>query len=179
MDLKVGGSSSAMSSYVAIARVERRKDLLIYRPFPRELFAQGQKPGLELLLKVWRREHIDWKTMEKQLTPQQLCDRCEIVKHKSCYYQAQWDKPHKRGECKACVALRKEEGTPLDCTKCLEWKGEAAFAPHQRTAHSGKTRVCLDCVETRMRIACKVHRQRSAFPQGEWEHSGWQSARGK
>ena len=71
-----------MSSYAAITRVERRKDLLIYRPFPRELFAQGQKPGLELLLKVWRREHIGWNTIEKQLTPQQLCDRCGIVKYK-------------------------------------------------------------------------------------------------
>ena len=59
VDLEIGGSSSTMSSYVAIARVERRKYLLIYRPFPRELFAQVQKPGLEVLLKVWRREHID------------------------------------------------------------------------------------------------------------------------
>ena len=58
--LKVGGSSSTMSSYVAITRVERRTDLLIYRPFPRELFDQGQNPKLELLLKVCRREHIDW-----------------------------------------------------------------------------------------------------------------------
>ena len=67
----------------------------------------------------------------------------------------------------------------MDCSKCLEWKGEAPFAPHQRTAHSGKTRVCLDCAETKMCIACKLHRQRSAFSQGEWEHSAKQSAQGK
>ena len=65
--LKLGGSSSTMSSYVARTRVERRKYLLIHRPFPRELFDQGQKPGLELSLKVWRREHIDWKTIENSL----------------------------------------------------------------------------------------------------------------
>ena len=65
VDLKIGGSSSTMSSYVAITRVERRKGLLIFHPSPRELFAQGQKLGLELLLKVWRREHIDWIAIEK------------------------------------------------------------------------------------------------------------------
>ena len=117
--------------------------------------------------------------MNKQITPHQLCDRCGIVKDKECYYRAQWDKPHKRGNCKACVELRKEEGTPLDCSTCLEWKGEAAFAPHQRTAHSGKTRVCLDWLETNMCIACKQHRQGSAFSQGEWEHSAKQSAQGQ
>ena len=90
VDLKIGGSSSAMSSYNAITRVERR----------RELFAQGQKPGLELLLKVWRREHIDWDAIENQLTPQQMCYRCGISKYKESYWQAQRDKPHKRGNCK-------------------------------------------------------------------------------
>ena len=33
VDLKIGGSSSAMSSYVAITRVERRRDLLIFVSF--------------------------------------------------------------------------------------------------------------------------------------------------
>ena len=34
VDLNIGGRSSTMSSYVALTRVERREDLLIYRPFP-------------------------------------------------------------------------------------------------------------------------------------------------
>ena len=65
VDLKIGGSSSIMSSYLAITRVENRNDLLIFRPFPLELFTKGQTPGLELLLRVWRHEYIDWKTIEK------------------------------------------------------------------------------------------------------------------
>ena len=48
VDLKIGGSSSIMSSYVAITRVENRNDLLIFRPFPLELFTKGQQSGLEL-----------------------------------------------------------------------------------------------------------------------------------
>ena len=34
VDLCIGGSSSTMSSYVALTRVERREDLIILRPFP-------------------------------------------------------------------------------------------------------------------------------------------------
>ena len=106
-----------------------------------------------------------------------MCHRCGIVKYKECYTLAQWDKPQKRGNCKACVKLREEENTPLDCTKCYEWKGETAFAPHQRSARSNKTRVCLDCVETRKCKACNLHRERNAFSNGEWEHAAYQSAR--
>ena len=108
-----------------------------------------------------------------------MCHRCGIVKYKECYTPAQWDKPQKRGNCKACVKLREEENTPLDCSKCWEWKGETAFAPTQRCARSNKTRVCLDCVETRMCIACKLHRPRNDFSQGEWEHAAYKNERGK
>ena len=93
VDLKVGGRSNTLSSYVAITHVERRKDLSIFWSFTAELFDQGQKPGLELLLKVWRREHIDWAAIEKQFTPKQFCHRCGMMKCKECYTQAQWDKP--------------------------------------------------------------------------------------
>ena len=65
IDLRIGGSSSTMSSYVGITRVECRQDLLIFRPFPRKRFEQDQKTGLELLLKVWRREYIYWPAIEK------------------------------------------------------------------------------------------------------------------
>ena len=43
VDLNIGGSFNAMSSYVALTRVERREDLIIFRPFPLELFQNVQK----------------------------------------------------------------------------------------------------------------------------------------
>ena len=69
VDLKLGGNSTAMSSYVALTRVERRSDLLIYRPFSAHPFQQGQRPGMDLLLKVWRGENIDWAAIELQHMP--------------------------------------------------------------------------------------------------------------
>ena len=64
VDLNIGGSSSAMSSYVALTHVERRVDLLIDRPFPRHLFNHGQTRGPELLLQVWRKhDEVVWKSI--------------------------------------------------------------------------------------------------------------------
>ena len=47
VDLKIGGSSSIMSSYVAITRAENRNDMLMFRPLPLEPFTKGQTTGLE------------------------------------------------------------------------------------------------------------------------------------
>ena len=66
VDLKIGGSSSTTSSYVAITRVERRKDLWMFRPLPIDLFIQGQQPSIELVLKVWRREYIDLESYRER-----------------------------------------------------------------------------------------------------------------
>ena len=52
VDLSIGGSTSPLSSYVALTRVRSRKDLLIYRPFDREPFTKGERPGPALLFKA-------------------------------------------------------------------------------------------------------------------------------
>ena len=54
-----------MSSYVALTRVERREDLLIFRPFPRHLFIQGQKHAWNCYSQVWRNDvKVDWTAIE-------------------------------------------------------------------------------------------------------------------
>ena len=42
VDLNIGGNSNTMASYVALTRVEKREDLLIYKPSPLDLFHKGQ-----------------------------------------------------------------------------------------------------------------------------------------
>ena len=43
VDLNIGGSRSTMARYVALTRVEKRCDLLIYGPFPLDLVNKGPK----------------------------------------------------------------------------------------------------------------------------------------
>ena len=85
VDLCIGGSSSTMSSCVAITRVERREDLLIYRCFPLHLFNKGQKPGMELLLRVWRNDDtIDWKAIEDEHMPSKKFGRAIVWRRNNC-----------------------------------------------------------------------------------------------
>ena len=48
VDLRLGGSFSATGSYVSMARVERREDLLIFGPF-------GKEPACHMKIKAWNR----------------------------------------------------------------------------------------------------------------------------
>ena len=65
VDLQIGHGTSPIASYVAFTRVERRQDMIIYRPFDHSLFTNGSPEGLELLLKTLRGEEIDWAAIEE------------------------------------------------------------------------------------------------------------------
>ena len=59
VDMQIGAGTSPMASYVAFTRVTKMEDLLIFRPFDRALFNQGNLEGPELLLRVLRGEEVD------------------------------------------------------------------------------------------------------------------------
>ena len=71
-------SQSGRGSYVALTRTEMREDLLIYRPFDLELFAQGELDGPSLLLKTFRGADIDWAAIEAKRTPPRMCAGCGL-----------------------------------------------------------------------------------------------------
>ena len=73
VDMQIGAATNPISSYVAFTRVKKKEDLLIYRPFDRELFAKGNLEGPELLLKVLRGEQIDWSAIEAKHMPSHMC----------------------------------------------------------------------------------------------------------
>jgi len=50
VDLKIGGSSSIISSCVAITRVENRNDLLMFRPFPLDIFTKGKNKRSRIII---------------------------------------------------------------------------------------------------------------------------------
>ena len=179
VDLKLGGSSSAMASYVAITRVERRQDLLIYRPFPLELFKGRQTPGLDLLMKVWRGEDIDWSTIEEKHMPNKYCPACAILKPKQEYAGSEWNKDNQRGNCKKCIAIRTKDGAPYECNVCYEWFCAEAFLPQQLHHAATHTRVCLGCLETRTCISCHVEKYKTYFTKSEWIHARREDTQGK
>lgn len=76
VDMQIGAGTSPMSSYVAFTRVKKKEDLLIYRPFDRELFTKGSLEGPELLLKVLRGEQVDWEAIEAKHMPSNMCAKC-------------------------------------------------------------------------------------------------------
>eukprot|EP00959_Pyramimonas_sp_CCMP1952_P054369 1137024-Pyramimonas_sp.AAC.1 len=65
-----------MASYVAIARVRRRGDLSIFRPFDRKPHNAGEMPGARKLLQVLRGERVEWDEWEEELMPRDQCERC-------------------------------------------------------------------------------------------------------
>ena len=151
VDLCIGGSSSIMSSYVALTRVERRDDLLILRPFPRELFAKGQKPGMELLLRTWRGDKdIDWPKIEKELMPSKYCPVCGCVKFKTSFTATEFKRTDENnflvGACKLCQAEKKEAGIPLQCTFCFRYRADTDFPVKERHWSNSHKRVCRLCV---------------------------------
>ena len=91
VDLCIGKSSNPLGSYVALTRVTDRSKLLIFRPFPLELFQQGPKEGPELLLRQLRGEALDWKAIEEKCTPRTRCVECNFVQFKEQFSMAQWN----------------------------------------------------------------------------------------
>ena len=92
VDMNVGGSSSAMSSYVALTRVEILSKLLIFRAVSLCFFDQGQQPGPDLLFCVWRGDTIDWKAIELLYMPQKRCPGCGMLKYRHAYAKSEWAK---------------------------------------------------------------------------------------
>lgn len=92
VDLRIGGSSSPMSSYVALTRVQRRQDLLIYRPFDIHKFNVGEKRGAALLLQLLRGEPVDWAAIENEIMPSKRCNGCKFLCYKPAFALSQWNK---------------------------------------------------------------------------------------
>ena len=147
VDLQISIGTSPIASYAAMARVEKKENVLIYRPFERSLFTGGPVEGPATLLKVWRGENIDWAALEEKHIPRRRCTGCEAVTYKEDFAPSQWNRRDSRHYCQKCVKTRVQQGTPLECLKCYKWKSEAEFSEDQR--QNRKHRVCEGCIDRR------------------------------
>ena len=173
VDLCIGKGTNPLGSYVACTRVTHRRHLLIYRPFERELFAQGEREGPLLLLKHLRGEEINWKEIEEKYMPSRKCVGCNFVQYKDAYHVGQWNRDDKICFCKNCVETKRRSGTPFRCNNCGTWKSEGSFASIYRQNWCLRTRVCENCVLRRLcRGECGLAKDEKAFTKHEWAHAG-------
>ena len=172
VDLQIGKGTSPISSYVAITRVRKRSDLLIYRSFDLTLFTRGSPKGPELLLKTLRGEHVDWKAIEEEYTPSKRCIVCGFVCFKQEFAPSQWDRKDKLSCCMSCVERKQDSGTPYECMNWHLWKAEEAFNDVD-LSYQRFRRVCKDCDEKRLcRGGCGRHLSKGSFTDKEWMEAG-------
>ena len=169
VDLQIGSGTSPISSYVALTRVRKCDDLLIYRAFERELFTRGSPEGPELLLKVLRGEAIDWKAIEEKHTPSKRCVQCNFMVFKDGFQAMQWSRKDNFSCCKSCLQKKKDAGTPHECNNCHFWKGAEAFASTDLNGRRER-RVCKDCVDVLQCIKCLGRKSKSEFSDKAWTH---------
>ena len=117
IDLQIGRGVNGIASYVAMTRVRKKTDLLIFRPFDREVFAAGPPLGPSLLLQHLKGEFIDWKQIEEDHIPSKFCHGpCRSMRLKD-EFGKEWSNkidPH----CSACMEKLKVAGTPWRCFRC-------------------------------------------------------------
>ena len=154
VDLQHGNGVSVIASYVAITRVRCRADLIIYRPFDREVFSGGPLLGPSTLLKQLRGETIDWEEIQERLQPRQRCSGCHMRKGTPQYDLAEW-RAEEEGWCRACVQEKVAAGTPLRCSRCHHWRKGVEY--NAWNLKHGRRRFCKEClgVETRECVECK------------------------
>ena len=172
VDLCIGKGANPPSSYVGLTRVKTREDLIVYRPFPREVFCRGQRRGPLVLLRHLRGEHVDWQEIEAEYTPQRRCTNCNFTLFKTQYQVGQWNRQDQKSVCQDCVNQKKSEGTPYQCNICERWKAEHCFSPKSLHSKCLQTRVCTACIEKRLcKGACGLFLEEHDFTVVEWRHA--------
>ena len=158
VDLNFGRESNPRTGYVAITRVRSREDILIFRPFPRELFTRGAPEGPTLLLQKLRGERIDWEDVVARLLrkPGQAgkrvrCNGCSLLVEPN---QLATGQPGMGKFCEACASTR------VTCALCAEEKTRADF-PREVGGPDGQA-TCWDC-RTEEGSACQNMLQRREY----------------
>ncbi|CAK0888776.1 unnamed protein product, partial [Prorocentrum cordatum] len=164
VDLSIGGGASPLSSCVALTRVHRREDMLIFRPFD---IAPCQKKGERK------------GAIEKEFMPSGRCAVCGCTKYKNMYPTVgQGSRADGLRACSACLEDKKRLGTPWRCMECGPRECQGAFPASQHHPSKLTTRRCVDCPEGRSCRVCEVRKCEEAFAQYQWELAGNSRGRG-
>lgn len=146
VDLCLPDEASAVTAYVAMTRVRTKESLLIYRPFQRARFAQGQPDGPQLLLEKLRGETLDWARIQDTHAPNKLCSKCFDIYVREDFTADQWSRTIS-ATCKRCVNdLRRRE--LLECSICYEWQSCARFQSRELKSRNKTCNTCRDLLDS-------------------------------
>ena len=138
VDLNTPRGANPLTSYVALSRVRRREDMLIFRPFPIAKLQGGAPPGPQLLLDKLAGKFIDWAAVQKQLAPDtRRCSSCKKTGAVDDFSTQQWCELSSKRLCRECERLR-------PCQSCEEKLEIYRFSDAQWGAPAAQRR-CLQC----------------------------------
>ena len=168
-DFNIGPVASVFTSYVAATRVTGRDKLLIMRPFPASPFQKGNSIGRELLLRVWRGDHVDWEALRAKYLEERTCGECAEKKGKTAFTVGQWNRGDPERVCRECTARHRDAGEPYQCNVCRFWFSEAAFPTKHRRNESACYRVCCACEVQKPCHRCKVKKPVTEYTASAWK----------
>ena len=191
VDLMIGKETSPQTSYVALSRVRKREDILIFRPFPREIFTRQAALGPELLLQHLRGEAIDWAELQERLKQSttkrrkkatqtlRKCAKCSKELPESDFNKSQLGQQGRLRKCNSCLANRQTSENLL-CSACGEELSKDKFSESQ-LEHYGQKRKCKDCIAASTRdkknelllcAACGKRMPRDRFGKSQADRKG-------
>ena len=176
VDMQIGAGTSPMASYVAFTRVKRAEDLLIFRPFDRALFCQGNLEGPELLLRVLRGEAVDWQAIEEKHMPSNMCHDCDTKTFKGEFSEAQWKRKDGKRICKSCERVLGHSGAKKKCKWCGEWLPQESFDAEVWRKRDPSDIFCRGCADKRECRGCKEMKTQREFSDSEWKRASWPSS---
>ncbi|CAK0847356.1 unnamed protein product, partial [Prorocentrum cordatum] len=148
LDLGIGRGTSPLSSYVALARVQRRE-------------------GPEILLRTLRGDDLEWEAIEQEFASSGRRAVCGRTKHKNQYPAVgQWSRADGLRACSACLEDKKR------------WKCQEACRASQHHSSKLTTRRCVDCPERRSCREREVRTCEEAFAQCQCGRAGNSRRRG-
>ena len=128
--------------------------------------------GRQLLLRVLRGEEINLAEIEAQYMPRKVCGGCGFAFFKEKFSGMQWVRKELASFCKRCCDIKKEQGTPHQCTICAMWKPDEDFDAREKCWNRTNTRSCTSCVIRRPCAGeCQEFKPESYFTPGEWMHA--------
>ena len=138
VDLQLSAEMSSVS-YVALSRVRRAEDVLIFRPFARGLLARG--------LKWLSGEPVDWSVLDTTGGGTKECSRCGRKRPSASFAGADGNAATSAASAAVCQVCRRGEKT---CVTCHVRKEKADFSAQRGAGRD----ICNLAGRSRQNAAC-------------------------